>query len=95
MGEMNKKRCAWCNSNSDHLKKLSWAKDLPRLLNHELGIQDFFANAPLTGAGMPTRGRMKNSYYSEETASLALVGLLGVCVLAAFVVLGLLMWGVV
>lgn len=37
---------------------------------------------------------MKNSYYSEETASLALVGLLGICVLAAFVVLGLLMWGV-
>lgn len=38
---------------------------------------------------------MKHSYYSEETAGLALVAVLGVCVLAGFVILGLLMWGVV
>lgn len=38
---------------------------------------------------------MKASYYDEDTAGLALVALLGVCVLAAFVILGLLMWGVV
>lgn len=38
---------------------------------------------------------MKISYYDEQTAGLALVGCLGVCVVCAFVILGLLMWGVV
>lgn len=36
---------------------------------------------------------MKGSYY-DETAGLALVALIGVCVLSGLVVLGLLMWGV-
>ena len=33
------------------------------------------------------------TYYDEETAGLALVGCLGVCVLAGFVIIGLIMWG--
>lgn len=36
---------------------------------------------------------VKGSYY-DETAGLALVALIGVCVLSGLVVLGLLMWGV-
>lgn len=36
---------------------------------------------------------MKGGYYNEETANLFLVGLLGVSILTAFVVLGLLIWG--
>lgn len=36
---------------------------------------------------------MKGSYY-DETTGLALVALIGVCVLSGLVVIGLLMWGV-
>lgn len=36
---------------------------------------------------------MKGSYY-DETAGLALVALIGICVLSGLVALGLLMWGV-
>lgn len=38
---------------------------------------------------------MKASHYDEETAGLALVGCLGLCIVCAFVILFLLMWGVV
>ena len=53
MGEFNKKRCAICNQNSDHLKIYRGQRICPDCLDHELGRQDFFATAPFTMGGMP------------------------------------------
>lgn len=56
MGEFNKKRCKWCDKNSDHLKNYRGKRICPDCLDHELGRQDFFVNAPLTMGGMPVKG---------------------------------------